>query len=144
MFKLFEKLDGLFEVKQTKFTGSRIFVALCLMVVMLMSLPMYFKYENYRYQNYYNEYIEAKNLTFDYAEIHGKYPIGEKINLKKEKDLYGFLNNYLGDRQLYYINTDLIPEMKDFKYTYIFDTKYEYMYTSEFVVYKMRRWHLAR
>jgi len=142
--KLLEKLDGLFEVKQTKFTGKRIFLALCLVVVMVMSLPMYFKYENYRYQNYYNEYNEAKGLIFQYVATHDEFPIGDKINLKKEKNLIGFLNNNIGDRQLYHINTDLIPEMKKFKYTYIIDTKYEFLYTSEFVVYEMRRWHFAR
>lgn len=144
--KILEKLDGLFTVKQTQYTRKRVFFNLFLAILVIMSLPIYFYYEDWNYEKYLVEYNQASQLINEYTEVNGVYPIGEAVEIQKEKDLYDFFKemNLSLTREFYYVDMTLLPEFKDFKYTYIIDSTNRYIYTSESVVYKMARWHYAR
>lgn len=139
-----EKMDSVFEVKQTKYSGIRIFITFLLIIFMAASLPLYFRYENHVHENYAGDYYQVKNWVEIYASDVGKYPLGEQVSLEEEKHLLAFFEqNHLNpDRNLYYVSTELIPGLEDLKYTYIIDADYGALYTAEYIIYDMRRMHL--
>lgn len=139
-------LDGLFTVKQTKHTWKRVVFTFVLVILMVMSVPLYFRYERAVYENYYDEYMQAKQLIMEYYKVHEEFPIGERFDFAKEKDLRIFFTEHKMsmNRKLYYVDTALLLELKDFKYTYVIDVDNQFVFTREFVVYAMERWHYAK
>ena len=145
MNKVLEKMDSLFNVERKELTYKKGFFMLALILLAGFSIPLYSKYEDYKYSQYKPEYNSVVEIVESYKNQEGEYPIGSKVNLNKEKDLSKFFteNSLSWGNELYYIDTSLIDELEKTKYTYIVDIDKEKIYTSEFVVYKFRRWHFA-
>ncbi|MCC5911198.1 MAG: hypothetical protein JJT76_12245 [Clostridiaceae bacterium] len=144
--RILEKLDTLFTVKQTKYTGKRIFITFCLVVLSVFSLPIYHKYEDYTYGRYSDQYQQASSIIQEYYSEYGEYPVSHSIDWKKEKNLNKFFQENRYDRSrrsLYYVDEDLIPEIDQLRYNYLIDINTGTLYTREWVPYKYRRWHLA-
>ncbi|MEN1760954.1 hypothetical protein [Anoxynatronum sibiricum] len=144
METLRDKLESLFEVKQTKYTGKRIALTFLLIVLAAFSLPMYFRYETWVHDTYAAEYHEVKQWVVAYGQDHGTYPLTEKMNLDEEKDLAAFFseNRMNPDRQLYYLDMTAFPKVDDLKYTYVFDPDHQALFTTEYIIYDMKRMHL--
>ena len=142
--KIHDKIESVFEVKQTKFTGTRIFITFSLIVLMAFSLPMYFRYEEKVHQEYSAEYQQVKDWTTAFYHQEGKYPLGRQVNLDDEKDLSAFFqeNSLNTSRTLYYVNSDDLPQLNTLKYTYVIDGDNGALFTTEYVIYKMRRMHI--
>lgn len=143
--KIGDKIEDLFTVKQTKYTGKRLIITLGLAILFIFSLPIYFKYEDYAYEKYKQHYQEATQIIIDYYQAYGVYPTGDQIKWDQEKNLNTFFteNNFNKNRRLYYIDLDVLPEIKAKPFTYILDIDHGVLYTREFRVYQNRRWHLA-
>jgi len=63
MGKIIDKLEDLFIVGRKEKTYTKIFVALIVLVMIWLSLPMYFKYENYVYEKYSEEYKYVSEIV---------------------------------------------------------------------------------
>lgn len=146
MGKLGEKIEDLFTVKQTKYTGKRVLITFAFVILAVMSLPLYFMYEDYAYEKYLQEYSVVSNNVKAYYEANGQYPVGEEISWESEKDLRIFFeeNKLNYNRRLYYIDNSLMSEAEDYENTYIIDIDYGTLFTSEFKIYHFERWHLPR
>lgn len=142
--KVHEKIESIFEVKQTKYTGIRISITFSLIVLMAFSLPMYFRYEEKVHQEYMEEYQQVKEWTTSFYHQEGGYPLGRQVNLDDEKDLFAFLKEYNinTSRSLYYVNIDDLPQLNTLKHTYVIDGESGVLFTTEYVIYKMRRMHI--
>lgn len=145
MGPLLEKLEGLFVVKRKETTYKKGLFALVLVLIAGFSLPIYFKYEDYAYGKYKEEYDYVVGEIEMYRDENNNYPLGDPINWNNEKDLKKFFveNKFSTNRELYYIDEYVISELKDKKHTYIIDPQNETVYTSEFIVFHYRRWHFA-
>jgi hypothetical protein len=141
---LHEKIESLFEVKQTSYTGKRIFFTFILIVLVAASLPIYFRYEEKVHEDYAQEYGEVKKWVAAYKSIHEEYPLGQLVSLEDEKELKAFLggNRLNSERRLYYANVEKLPELNQLKYTYIIDVDHGTLFTAEYVIYNMRRMHI--
>jgi hypothetical protein len=141
---LYEKVESLFEVRQTSYTGKRIFLTFILIVLAAASLPLYFRYEEKIHEDYALAYGEAKNWISTYRASHGEYPLGQLVSLEDEKDLKKFFeeNRLNVERRLYYANVEKLPELNQHKYTYIIDVDHGTLFTAEYVIYNMRRMHV--
>ena len=144
METLRDKLESLFEVKQTKYTGKRIALTFLLIVLAAFSLPMYFRYEARVHDAYAAEYHEVKQWVVTYQQDHGGYPLAGQVILEEEKDLAAFFSdNHLNpNRQLYYLDMTTFSAAEGLKYTYVFDPDNQAMFTTEYIVYDMKRMHL--
>lgn len=142
--KIHEKIESVFEVKQTKYTGKRIFLTFGLIVFMAFSLPLYFMYEEKVHQAYAEEYQQVKNWTTAFYHQEGHYPLGERVILDAEKDLSVFFqeNNLNTARDFYYVDKEEIPQIKGLEYTYVIDGANGALFTTEYVIYRMRRRHI--
>lgn len=142
--KIHDKIESIFEVRQTKYTGKRIFITFSLVVLMAFSLPLYFRYEEKVHQEYAAEYQQVKEWTTAFYHQEGNYPLGQQVILDDEKDLSAFFreNNLNASRALYYVSVDVIPELSSVKYTYVIDGDNGALFTTEYVIYKMRRMHI--
>jgi len=145
MNKILEKMEGLFVVNRKETTYKRGFLAFILVLAGVAILPAYFKYEDYTYAKYKAEYNYVIEIVEKYNEEHGSYPLGEAINWNKEKNLNLFFeeSNFSRNRELYYIDINLMSGLENNKYTYIIDSNKGNIYTREYVVYQNRRWHFA-
>lgn len=141
--RLSEKFEGLFVVKQTQHTNTRLFLTFCLIFVVMAILPLYFKYEDYNYGKYKVAYQEARSIVRQYHGEHGEYPIGGAVDLREEKSLRDFFADGLTHGRLYYVDLELVPALSALKYRYIIDIDRGTLYTSEHVAYRLERWHLA-
>lgn len=146
MEKIKGKLEDLFVVKQTKYTGKRIFFTFALVILMGMSLPIYFMFEDYNYEKYLIEYEMVDANIKAYYEAEGLYPAAEAIKWDNEKNLrYFFEDNHFNlNRRLYYVDITLMPNISEINYTYIIDIDTGTLFTSEFKIYHFKRWHFAR
>lgn len=145
MGKIMEKIENLFVLDRKETTYKRAVLGFIIVLAGVAILPLYFKYEDYTYAKYKKEYDFVVEVVEKYNGENSSYPIGEPINWANEKNLKLFFteNQLSTNRQLYYIDTTLIKELENSKYTYIIDGQRGNVYTREFVVYKNRRWHLA-
>ncbi len=143
MNKLLEKFEGLFYVRRKEPTYRKALFTLTLVLITGFSLPIYLKYEDYSYGKYKEEYNSVVEIVQRYKDQNEEYPIGNIVNWDNEEDLNMFFkdNNLSRSSSLYYIDINILDELKDKKYTYIIDIEKNNMYTSEFVVYNFRRWH---
>ena len=141
---LHEKVESLFEVRQTSYTGKRILFTFILIVLTAASLPLYFRYEEKVHEGYALDYGEAKKWVATYKAIHGEYPSGQLVSLEDENDLRKFFveNRLNSERRLYYANAEKLPELNQLKYTYIIDVDHGALFTAEYVIYNMRRMHV--
>ena len=141
---LHEKMESLFEVKQTEYTGKRILFTFVLIVLMAASLPLYFRYENHAHDRYTQDYERVKEWVVAYEMEHGDYPLGERVVLEDEKHLMAFFQqNHLNpDRNLFYVSDEKLPQLNELKRTYILDADFGILYTAEYIIYDMRRMHL--
>ena len=142
--KIQEKIESIFEVKQTKYTGKRIFLTFGLIVLIAFSLPLYFRYEEKVHQAYVAEYQQVKAWTTAFYQEEGHYPLGERVILEEEKDLSVFFhdNNLNPDRRLYFVSNEVLAQADNLKYTYVIDGDNGALFTSEYVIYRMRRMHI--
>ncbi len=142
--KIHDKVESIFEVKQTKYTGKRIFLTFGLIVLMAFSLPLYFRHEEKVHQAYAAEYQQVKEWTDTYYHQKGNYPLGQRVTLEDEKDLSAFFHEYNLNtaRDLYYLDHKEAPQLDGLKYTYVIDGDNGALFTTEFVIYRMRRMHI--
>ncbi len=142
--KVQESIESIFEVKQTKYTGKRIFFTFCLVVLMAFSLPMYFRYEAKVHHAYATEYQQVKAWTVAYYQQHGNYPVKEQVALADEKDLAVFFETYHLDenQDIYYLQQEKWPHTEALKYTYVINVNQGTLFTTEYVIYHMRRMHI--
>lgn len=145
MGKIIDKLEGLFIVDRKKTTYKKAFFGLILVIIAGFTMPAYFRYESYVYEKYKEEYSYVADRVKVYKNENGVYPLGEPIDWNKEKNLDKFFveNNFSKNNELRYIDTNLLEELKEKKYTYIIDVETGKIYTSEFVVYNIKRWHFV-
>ncbi|ABR50279.1 hypothetical protein Amet_4199 [Alkaliphilus metalliredigens QYMF] len=145
MGTLMDKLDSLFTVERKDNNFKRIFMTFVLLILVGVSLPMYFMYEDYAYNKYKDHYEQVKTVVEEYKLQEGVYPVGEEMSWSDEKQLNTFFqsNNFNQARQFYYIDKSLLSQWVPSKYTYIIEIDTGTLYTSEFVVFKNKRWHLA-
>ncbi|KAB3534128.1 hypothetical protein F8154_09325 [Alkaliphilus pronyensis] len=145
MEKISDFIENIFSVSYTKQTRGKTFFALVLAVIGVFMLPIFFKIEDYNYAKYKEEYSLAEEIVNEYYSQSNTYPIGGPIEWDKEKKLYKFFKegNLNMNRRLYYINADLVPEIKDFKHKYLVDIDKGTLYTQKSVAYRFRRWHFA-
>lgn len=136
--------EGLFEVRQSTFTGRKIFFSFCLLMLIGMSLPMYFMYEDRVQEKYAHEFTMVREAAGEYREATGGYPVGDPINWEREKNLAEFFreSHLETTRQLYYLDPDQLTDPGRVRYTYIIDVNTGLMFTSEYVIYRMRRMHI--
>ena len=141
--RLSEKFEDLFTVKQTKHTNGRLFFTFCFIFIVVAILPIYFKYEDYAYAKYKEAYQEAQTVVKQYYSEKGEYPMTDPIRWEKEKSLQDFFSKGLSHGRLYYVDVELVPALKTLKYRYIIDIDRGTLYTSEFIAYRLERWHMG-
>ncbi len=139
-----EKVESIFEVRQTNYTGKRILFTFVLIVIMAASLPLYFRYENHVHDGYSQDHQTVEQWVSAYEAEWGHYPLGGKVDLEKEKHLKAFFeqNRLNPDRNLYYLSSEKLPALEGMKRTYIIDADYGTLYTAEYIIFDMRRMHL--
>jgi len=142
--KIHEAVESIFEVKQTKYTGKRIFLSFGLIVLMAFSLPLYFRHEEKVHQEYAAEYQQVKEWTTVFYHQEGHYPLGQQVMLEDEKDLSAFFqdNNLNTARVLYYLDHKDMPQLNGLEHTYVIDGDNGALFTTEYVIYRMRRMHI--
>jgi len=82
-------------------------------------------YEDYAYEKYKTEYDSVLEIINAYKAENGEYPLGEVINWSKEKNLNQFFDQSAlsKDKELRYIDMNLLSEVKNKKNTYIMDVQ---------------------
>ncbi|MBS4039182.1 MAG: hypothetical protein KGZ81_01140 [Flavobacteriales bacterium] len=138
-----EKIEELFTVKQTKYTNGRLMFTFLMIFAVVAILPMYFKYEDYAYAKYKEAYQTAQAVVRQYHSEKGEYPTTGPVQWEKEKSLQEFFSEGLTHGRLYYVDAELVPELKNFKYRYIVDIDRGTLYTSQHIAYRLKRWHMG-
>lgn len=135
--------ERLFEVKHEKQTLKKFF-SFVLFIILGSSVYIVMTYQNYRYDEYSNEYGRVEEALESYKEIYGVYPLGSEVNWKDERRLkkYFSSNNFTRGEKFYYIDLKSLDLTDQVKRTYLIDIDRDRLYTSEFVIYDMRRWHI--
>ncbi|SCY50698.1 type II secretion system protein [Alkaliphilus peptidifermentans] len=143
--KISEVFDNMFTVSHKKQTRGKTFFAFVIAIIGIFMLPIFFKVEDYNYAKYREQYLIAESVIEEYYTTHEKYPVGGAIQWDREKKLNKFFreSNLTANRRLYYINTDLVPEVKNLKHVFIIDIDQGTLYTRKSVAYRFRRWHFA-
>lgn len=136
----FEKL---FEVKRKKQTPLSIFVMLILLFLLGNSLFILMHYQKKSYEAFAIEYSTVKSAVLKYENDHGEYPIGSSVDWSKEKNLTMFFeeNGLTMGLQYYYVNISLLELSEKVKKTYVIDVDRGILYTREFEIYGLKRWH---
>ena len=142
---LFEKLEGLFVVERKETTYKKAVIGLIFVIIAGFSPYLYIRYEEYQYGKYKAEFDFVVEVVESYRAENNEYPLGHRIHWDNEKDLKQFFveNKWRLNRELYYIDTNAMEDLKNIKYTYIVDPETEQIYTSEFVIAHFKRWHFA-
>ena len=140
-----DRIEILFTVKQEKQTGKGILISFIIAVLIFISMPIYFRYEDYAYGRFQKSYHAVKDRVMAYYEVHGAYPQGNEINWEQEKNLARFFeaNGMDKNRRLFYLDTEWLSELGQLKETYLIDIDYGMIYTSDFQIFHFARWHYA-
>ncbi len=143
MGKLTEWFDRLFEVKHKKQTTLSLLTMIILFLLIGNSLYFLMIYQKKSYEAYAEEYAAVKEAIMIYEETHGNYPVGSPVNWSKEKNLVKFFeeNGLSKGEQYLYVTLDKLTFDFKVKRTYILDITRGVLYTREFEVYGLKRWH---
>ncbi len=141
--RLSERFEELFTVKQTKHTNGRLLFTFLLVFVAAAILPLYFRYEDYTYAKYKAAYQEVKAAVEEFHAVKGEYPIGHPIQWDNEKQLKAFFSKGRTHGRLYYVDVEQLTQLKELKYTYLIDIDRGTLYTSQFIAYRLERWHMG-
>lgn len=142
--KIQDWFDSLFEVKQKKQTGLTILGSFLLLILVGNSLFFILTYQKRAYEAFQVEYTLVKDALNMYMSHADTPPLKEAISWDKEKDLALFFeeNNLSKSASYYYLDLEALALATKPKKTYILDVERMVLYTSEFVSFGMRRWHL--
>lgn len=143
MGKLTDWFDRLFEVKQKKQTTFSLLTMIILLLLIGNSLYFLMIYQKKSYEAYTVEYVAVKDAILKYEEENGTFPVSSTVNWSKEKNLVKFFeeNGLSKGDQYYYVTLDKLSFDFKVKRTYILDITRGILYTREFEVYGLKRWH---
>ncbi|HAS74041.1 MAG TPA: hypothetical protein DCS67_07845 [Clostridiales bacterium UBA8960] len=143
MIKFTDWFDRLFEVKRKKQTPFSIFVMVILLFLLGNSLFILMHFQKKSYEAFAVEYRTVKAAVLDYKNETGEYPIASTVNWSKEKNLSMFFeeNGLTMGTQFYYVEQSLLSIPDKVKKTYILDVDRGILYTREFEIYGLKRWH---
>lgn len=142
--KIQDWFDSLFEVKRKKQTGFTILGSFLLLMLVGNSLFFLLTYQKRAYEAFQVEYALVKDALNMYMSHADTPPLKEAISWDKEKDLAIFFeeNNLSKSTSYYYLDLEALALATKPRKTYILDVERMVLYTSEFVSFGMRRWHL--
>lgn len=144
MSKLLDRFETIFEVKRKKQSSLSIFFTFLLLLLVGNSLFFVMTYQKKAYDRYELEYQMVHSAFLEYHEMQGAYPVREPIAWKEEKDLRMFFeeNQFPLNGSISYVDLDALKLPSEVKKTYLWDNDRNMLYTSQFVSYGLRRWHL--
>lgn len=143
MANLSDWFDKLFEVKQKKQTTFSIITMVILLFLLGNSLFILMVYQKKSYEAFAIEYGAVKEAITLYENKNGTYPVGSHVDWNREKNLVKFFeeNGLSKGEQYHYVALDLLGLDFKIKKTYILDITRGILYTREFEVYGLKRWH---
>jgi len=144
MSKLLDRFETIFEVKRKKQSSLSILFTFLLLLLVGNSLFFVMTYQKKAYDRYELEYQMVHSAFLEYHEEQGVYPVREPIAWKEERDLRMFFeeNQFPLNGSISYVDFDALKLPIEAKKTYLWDNDRNMLYTSEFVSYGLRRWHL--
>lgn len=143
MASLSDWFDRLFEVKQKKQTTLSIITMVILLFLLGNSLFILMVYQKKSYEAFALEYDTVKEAIALYESKNGSYPVGSQVDWNKEKNLIKFFeeNGLSQGEQYHYVALDLLSLDIKIKKTYVLDVARGILYTREFEIYGLKRWH---